>query len=323
MEDNDCPVTSSSEAPFFMSQLLSKLDPKDNAEFGREMKRNKKEETIPNLIQWLHEEASLRSRGKLDLESSFEEQSQQRGSFNRRTDNYAGDFDVSKDGPCPLGCQAKHPLAVCPRYQTSIVDQRWEIVKQNQRCRKCLRSHHTKDCKKSDGTTCDKCKKNHHRSLHNERKDQEKPPLDPNAVPAQTHNDNTINNNADMNTLKHNGDVKTVAGLLPVQKIKVENLEGEPVEILAMLDTGSNTSLLSKAGAKKLGLSGPKTHLIMNLAGGSKISETSEIIEITLVSPSEEHIKKPLLVHTVMKPCSSARTISKSLLKKYDHLSDG
>ena len=63
-----------------------------------------------------------------------------------------------------------------------------------------------------------------------------------------------------MNTLKHNGDVKTVAGLLPVQKIKVENSEGELVEILAMLDTGSNTSLLSKAGAKKLGLSGPKRH---------------------------------------------------------------
>ena len=158
------------------------------------------------------------------------------------------------------------------------------------------------------------------RSLHNERKDQEKPPLDPNADPMQTHNDNAVNNNADMNTLKHNSDVKTVAGLLPVQKIKVENLEGELVEILAMLDTGSNTSLLSKAAAKKLGLSGPKTHLTMYLAGGSKRSETSEIIGITLVCPSEEHIKKPLLVHTVMKPCSSPRTISKSSLKKYDHL---
>ena len=123
------------------------------------MKRNKKEETIPNLNQWLHEEASLRSRGKLDLESSFEERSQQRGSFNMRTDNHTGDFHVSKDGRCPLGCQAKHPLAACPHYETSTVDQRWEIVKQNQRCRKCLRSHHTKDCKKSDGTTCDKCKR--------------------------------------------------------------------------------------------------------------------------------------------------------------------
>ena len=72
VENNNCPVTSSSEAPFFVSQLLSKLNRKDNAEFGREMKRNKEEETILNLIQWLHEEASLRSRGNLNLKSSFE-----------------------------------------------------------------------------------------------------------------------------------------------------------------------------------------------------------------------------------------------------------
>ena len=43
MEENDCSVTTSSEAPFFTSQLLSKLDPRDNAEFGRGMNRNKNE----------------------------------------------------------------------------------------------------------------------------------------------------------------------------------------------------------------------------------------------------------------------------------------
>ena len=126
MVDNDCSVTSSSEAPFFMSQLLSKLDPRDNGEFGREMKRNKKQENVSNLVQWLHDEASLRSRGKSDPESSNEERSHQRGICNRRTDNHSGDFDVSKDGPC---CQAKHWLAACPHYQSSTVDQRWEIVK--------------------------------------------------------------------------------------------------------------------------------------------------------------------------------------------------
>ena len=34
MEQSSCIVTSTSEAPFVMSQLLSKLDPKDNIEFG-------------------------------------------------------------------------------------------------------------------------------------------------------------------------------------------------------------------------------------------------------------------------------------------------
>ena len=54
-------------------------------------------------------------------------------------------------------------------YQKSTADEKWEIVKQNNRCRKCLRAHHTYSCKKPDGTTCDKCTRRHHRSLHNER----------------------------------------------------------------------------------------------------------------------------------------------------------
>ena len=51
MEDNGCPVQKASKAP--------NLDPRDNAEFGREMKCQKKEENVTNLVTWLHQEASL------------------------------------------------------------------------------------------------------------------------------------------------------------------------------------------------------------------------------------------------------------------------
>ena len=50
MEQIGCAVTSTSEAPFLMSQLLSKLDASDNIEFGREMLRMGKEE---NVLRWL------------------------------------------------------------------------------------------------------------------------------------------------------------------------------------------------------------------------------------------------------------------------------
>jgi len=39
MEDNGCHVQEVSEAPFFMSRLFSKLEPKDYADFSREMQR--------------------------------------------------------------------------------------------------------------------------------------------------------------------------------------------------------------------------------------------------------------------------------------------
>ena len=68
MEDSGCPVEEASEAPFFMSRLSSNLYPKDNAEFGREM-QCQKEENVTNFLTWLHQEASLRSRGKTETES--------------------------------------------------------------------------------------------------------------------------------------------------------------------------------------------------------------------------------------------------------------
>ncbi|XP_068707535.1 uncharacterized protein [Montipora foliosa] len=87
-----------------------------------------------------------------------------------------------------------------------------------------------------------------------------------------------------------------------------------------MLDSGSNTSLLSKNAARRLGLSGSETHLTMNLAGGKKKSEASQIIDITVASPADEDIKKTLQVYTVTRSCSKAKTLSKELVRHYPHL---
>ena len=142
--------TSSSEAPFVMSQLLSKLDGNDNVEFGREMQRMGKGENVSNLIDWLLNEASLRSRIK-------RETNYQRSNSGIRSDNHANESETNTDKKCPLGCEIRHLLSACPTYQKVDVNRRWEIVKQNNRCRKCLRAHHTNICKKPDGTTCNKC----------------------------------------------------------------------------------------------------------------------------------------------------------------------
>ena len=63
MEDNGCMVLEVSEAPFFMSQLISKLDPRDNTNFVKEIQRAGKE-NVSNLLTWLHQKATLCSRGK-------------------------------------------------------------------------------------------------------------------------------------------------------------------------------------------------------------------------------------------------------------------
>ena len=110
MEQSGCAVTSTSEAPFVMSQLLSKLDASDNIEFGREMLRMGKEENVLNLIDWLNKEARLRSRIKRD--TNYRNNLREHCS-----DNNAIDSGLDKDKKCPLGCKTKHLLSACLMYQ--------------------------------------------------------------------------------------------------------------------------------------------------------------------------------------------------------------
>ena len=322
MEDNGCPVLESSEAPFLMSQLLSKLDPNDNSHFGREMKREGKEETVSNLITWLHVEASVRSRGKNN--TVFEDRNESRRYRTpSKTENNAASGEEPDDDTCPLNCKTKHHLAACPVFQELAISQRWEIVKQHWRCRKCLRKHHTSNCRKPDGSTCDKCRKNHHRSLHNDKIGETSSSPNPRASSFQSQcqvPSSTSNGNIQGNAVHHKEKLKLITGLCPVQKVGVMSGNGKFVEVLAMLDSGSNTSLLSKNAARRLGLSGSATHLTMNLAGGKKKSEASQIIDITVASPADEDIKKTLQVYTVTRPCSKAKTLSRELVRHYPHL---
>ena len=115
-------------------------------------------------------------------------------------------------------------------------------------------------------------------------------------------------------------ETKNVPGLCPVQKVKIKDNEGNYVEVIPMLDSGSNSSFISKNVKEKLGLSGPKVHLSMNLAGGQKRSEESELVNITVVSVSDEAIQKSVQVYAVNKPCSPAKTVSRKNVNSYQHL---
>ena len=61
---------------------------------------------------------------------------------------------------------------------------------------------------------------------------------------------------------------KEAFSLFALSKQKIKDKKGYHIEVLAMLDSGSNKSFISKTVAKKLGIRGYKTHLTMNLPGG-------------------------------------------------------
>lgn len=313
MEQNGCEVTSASEAPFAMSQLSSKLDPKDNIDFGWEMQCMENEENVLNLIDWLNKEASLRSHVKRDTRNDTEDHWFQ--NQRSQSDNRSMNSELSGDKICPFGCEAKHLLSACPVFQKSTVDQRWEIVKWNNRCRKCLWNHHTNHCKKPNGNTCNKCTQRHHCSLHNECiPTAVNSSLDPEAVPFTGASQEASNHNVQGK--------RNVPGLCPVQKVKIKDTERwklcrSPRYVRSWL---KHKFFISKNVKKKLSLSGTKTHLTMTLARSNKKSEESELINISVVSTAEEHIQKSMRAYAINEPCSPAKTVSWKIVNSYLHL---
>ena len=223
-----------------------------------------------------------------------------------KSESYSVEISNSNEA-CPLGCGSKHLLTACPSYQAASVDERWGIVRDNKLCRKCLQSHHTNRCLKHDGTTCDKCDRRHHQSLHDNGS-------------VNTSTGSNAQNVSELTSNNHIEENRKLTGLLPIQKIKIKDEDGNPLEFIATIDSGSNTSFLSKNAAKKLGLKGCDTHLKMNLAGGKTKAEMSEILDITVVSPGDETIEKSMSVYTLTNLCSPAKTISKASVNKYVHL---
>ena len=74
-----------------------------------------KEENVLNLLDWLNSEASLRSFVRKDVD--YHDNSGER-QIPQKFDNCAINIVMSDDDVCPLGCEAKHLLAACPKKQT-------------------------------------------------------------------------------------------------------------------------------------------------------------------------------------------------------------
>ena len=94
------------------------------------MERARKDENVSNLVTWLHQEDTFRSRGKQDTDNAEEKECTYRGPTFIRTENHAANNDrTPNQEACPLSCTSKHQLGVCPLYQSSTVNQRWDVAK--------------------------------------------------------------------------------------------------------------------------------------------------------------------------------------------------
>ncbi|XP_014212694.1 uncharacterized protein LOC106642431 [Copidosoma floridanum] len=166
-------------------------------------------------------------------------------------------------------CGKPHRLASCPTFQSKPLSKKQQLVNDRQLCLNCLSQHFVKQCKSK--FSCSVCHRKHHTLLHKEEaksnpsKDLtsfDKPAGGPEKFHELPPNQSFF---ANVNLLRSEGLPAGPKVLLATTQIYVQGPDGSQVLVRALIDQGSQSSLVTRSLCDVLRL---KTHSVNILLAG-------------------------------------------------------
>ncbi|CAK1550936.1 unnamed protein product [Leptosia nina] len=220
----------------------------------------------------------------------------------RRQQTHSAYNVVGNEGkiiPCPL-CSGDHALSECCRFEEASVQERWDIVKQNRICFKCLKGKHNKEvCKKPP---CKVCKRLHHPMLHVSKTE----------IAHSSSVKGTANNITNTAT--------RARALLKIRRVEVYGPKGS-TSILALMDEGSTLTLLDSSVAKELGLKGAEKQVCVETASGNHMINRRSIVMDLEIKGTRQTSKKILRGVSTMNNLKLApQYLDKEKIQSYRHL---
>ncbi len=249
-----------------VARLLSKLPPEQRAEFRRHMFRQPG--TTPNLADfsnWLRYETWCHS---YDTEPMFKG-SHAKSDSGKRTVTIlhgVGESPVETSAPwkgpvsqikpakvkryCPFCDKTEHYLSQCASFAKLTTDQVRTWIRSNNRCWRCARAHHAAHCDLKK--PCNLCQGIHLRPLH-----------EVNVSPSQKEDSTNMEKSCLMNSSPDRFllDKPSVKGRVMLKVVPVNlHYEDRTLDTFALLDDGSERTILLSTAVKALGIQGvPET----------------------------------------------------------------
>lgn len=211
-------------------------------------------------------------------------------------------FHNEHEKKCVCCKNAFHPIDECRSFLNANYSQKWNVIRNNRLCGRCLEPHNYKDKCPHPGPKCtkNKCERNHHPLLHKEMS--EKPNEE--VVRNFTHNMN-------------DGNTRYRYMLVTL------HYKGQKIDAYAFLDEGSSTTLMTQELADKLNAKGINKPLSLEWTDESvkRNEPQSEIITLRINIKGKGPKTVPFEARTV----SSLRLPTQSLnyeeiAPKYEHL---
>ena len=235
-----------------------------------------------------------------DIIASKERKKDKKGGGKESQNNHIG-TDKDKKLNCWV-CQKPHKICQCEEYQKKSIPDRRKLINEKRCCYNCLSPKHSvRECKSR--VSCRHCKKRHHSSLH-----------DPNFVDS--------NDTPEVESNYGKSNAHTYLQVIPVT---ISNGE-KSMQVNALLDTGSDTTLIKSSLAAKLNLAGKTQTMRISNVLTKKQSIKSKSVNFTISSASRDNndsaipIQDAWVVDSLnvkMRPYNLP-----SLRKDFDHLKD-
>lgn len=198
--------------------------------------------------------------------------------------------------PTCVLCSAKHFLNQCPQYTSQTTQQRHALITKHGLCYNCLGKHRVSECRST--RRCMKCGKKHHTTIHKKN-------------PSTTENSSKKNQNAStdtkpspsqvLHTSIHPGQNSVTCILLVTARVLLVNENGRILKIRALIDQGSEVTLISERAVQTLRLPRSQTFIPLIGVGEQTSNRTRGITSFKIMSlyNSEEfqisaHILKKL-----------------------------
>lgn len=244
--------------PLLSAHLLRKLDNKtvQRLEHHRESKRDDDDapHSLPQVMEIINflnlecshiEDASLHSQpnAKPSHSNTFKLKSDKKAHFTSMVSTSNNGPSPKDSGPTCFCCQKTgHKIYQCSVFKAKSPNDRYQIVKDHQRCVSCLGTHPVKECQ-SKGS-CTTCQKKHHSLLHFNKSPDKSPPSATPTLEAEA----SFTSTSDRRTVHQNSTV-----LLSTALVKLTAKNGRTFVFRALLDSGSMTDFISERAAQLLG----------------------------------------------------------------------
>jgi hypothetical protein len=212
-------------------------------------------------------------------------------------------------------CLKDHYVEKCPTLIAAPMKQK--MLMHYKVCLRCLRHKYVKGkvCKNLKYVKCDNCHKDHHTLLHYEKSIAIQPAVSQNQVVLQT-----INKQEEVSEPNEGSENKFQASkvVLPTGYAHVLSEHAGPTLVRCMLDSGSQSTAITKKLAKELKLPRTPTQVDVYGAGGERITTIKEYAEVTLKIKDGSIIRTRALVMKKVSPKlpSEAFKMPKEMLKE-------